>query len=222
MLEKVRNHALGMNFKKHFLICIILGVIALAGFSVASHVVFSREEAAWEQQMQSQQSSSSSNNNSSTNKRAGRHGGRDDDWDSEEMWDNFDEPELSTADKVLMVSGGIVGAVLGIWYWILCMIWAYRKSRKMGVNSAIAVWGTFFFNLIAIAVLYVYGWIRGTCYHCGKIRHKGELYCARCGAPFTRDCPNCGKPVDIHDVYCPHCGERITTPPEAPEPEDEQ
>lgn len=211
MLEKIRHHALEMNFKKRFLTCIIISLIAFAGFSVASFVTYRSEEAKWESQMETQGNSSSNSNSDSDGNSVGRRG-RNDDFDPEEGWDDWEEPELSTADKVLMVSGGIVGTVLGIWYWVLCMIWAYRKAYRMGINRAVWVWATFFFNLLAIAVLYLYGVIRGTCYHCGKIRAKGELYCSRCGAPFTKECLNCGETVDIHDIYCPNCGEKITQP----------
>lgn len=46
-----------------------------------------------------------------------------------------DEWNLSLKDIVLIVGCGIIGMALCIWYWLLCIILAYRKSSRMGVNS---------------------------------------------------------------------------------------
>ncbi len=45
------------------------------------------------------------------------------------------EAHLSTGDIALIAGCGIIGAGRALWYWLLCMVWAYRKSKRMGVGS---------------------------------------------------------------------------------------
>ena len=95
--------------------------------------------------------------------------------------------------------------VLGIWYWLLVMIWAYR----MGVNGRLAVLAALFFNLAAVTALYLYGILKGTCENCGRVRSKGGRFCDRCGSPFKKECPQCRQKVDGASIYCPNCGEKL-------------
>lgn len=119
----------------------------------------------------------------------------------------WEELTLSGGDIAIIVICGIIGIILLIWYWLLCIIWAYRKSVRMGVNSTPWVIAALFFNLASIAVLYLFAAIKGTCRNCGRI--KTGKYCVRCGKPFKRECPYCGHTVDIKADYCGNCGEKL-------------
>ena len=116
---------------------------------------------------------------------------------------------LSAADIALIAGYGIIGVVLAVWYWLLCMIWAYRKSHRMGVNSALWVLATLFFNLATIAVLYLYAILKGTCDSCGRIRTADGKYCDRCGKLLNKECPDCGQIVDAKAEYCRNCGKKL-------------
>ena len=98
---------------------------------------------------------------------------------------------LTTGEKVMIavVVGGV--AVLGILYWLLCMVWAYQKASKLGSKPVLWVIAALFFNLWAVAALYIYAVVRGTCKKCGHLRKKGEKYCSHCGNAFETVCENC-------------------------------
>ena len=113
-------------------------------------------------------------------------------------------------DLALIAGCGIIGAGLALWYWLLCMIWAYRKSKRMGVSSALWVLAAVFFNLAAIAALYFYAVLKGTCNQCGRIRPGSSKYCDRCGKSFGKECPDCGQTVDIKADYCGNCGKKLS------------
>ncbi|MGN0354704.1 MAG: zinc ribbon domain-containing protein [Muricoprocola sp.] len=110
---------------------------------------------------------------------------------------------------VFLTVCGIIEVVLVIWYWILCLICAYRKSNHIGSNSTLWVLATVFFNLFAIMALYLYAAFRGTCSNCGKIKTGEGKYCDRCGAPLNKECPHCGQIIDINADYCSNCGTKM-------------
>lgn len=124
----------------------------------------------------------------------------------EKLWEG---QYLSTGDIVLIAGCGIIGVALAVWYWLLCMIWAYRKSYRMGVNSGLWVLATLFFNLATIAVLYLYATLKGTCDSCGRIRTADGKYCDRCGKLLKKECPDCGQTVDAKAEYCRNCGKKL-------------
>lgn len=131
--------------------------------------------------------------------------------DGEHPWEEhrWKEPYISMGDVALIACYGIIGAGLVICYWLLCMIWAYRKSHRMGVNSGVWVLAALCLNLVAIAVLYLYSVWKGTCSHCGRIRSGGRKYCDRCGEPLLKECPDCGQTADMEAAYCGHCGKKL-------------
>lgn len=116
---------------------------------------------------------------------------------------------LSWGDFALLVGSIAVASVLGIWYWILVMIWAYRKAYRMGVNGRLAVLAALFFNLAAVAALYLYCLLKGSCANCGRVRSGNGRFCARCGRPFKKECPQCRQEVDASSVYCHTCGTKL-------------
>ena len=191
MLEKWKQRAIQMNFKRAVIIFVVVSFILMLGGSAALY---------------------------------GRFKGRANQWESAVKTDRESEPEakpeiefeklcegqyLSAVDIVLIARCGIIGGVLAVWYWLLCMIWAYRKSHRMGVNSALWVLATLFFNLATIAVLYLYAILKGTCDICGRIRTADGKYCDRCGKLLNKKCPDCEQIVDTKAEYCRNCGKKM-------------
>lgn len=191
MLEKWKQRAIQMNLKRAVIIFVVVSFILMLGGSAALY---------------------------------GRFKGRANQWESAVKTDRESEPEakpeiefeklcegqyLSAVDIVLIAGCGIIGGVLAVWYWLLCMIWAYRKSHRMGVNSALWVLATLFFNLATIAVLYLYSIWKGTCDICGRIRTADGKYCDRCGKLLNKKCPDCGQIVDAKAEYCRNCGKKL-------------
>lgn len=191
MLEKWKQRAIQMNFKRAVIIFVVISFILMLGGSAALY---------------------------------GRFKGRANQWESAVKTDRESEPEakpeiefeklcegqyLSAVDIVLIAGCGIIGGGLAVWYWLLCMIWAYRKSHRMGVNSALWVLATLFFNLATIAVLYLYAILKGTCDICGRIRTADGKYCDRCGKLLNKKCPDCEQIVDAKAEYCRNCGKKL-------------
>ena len=88
----------------------------------------------------------------------------------------YREMKLSVGDVAILLGCVIIGVVLLIWYWILCMIWAYRKADRIGVNCTVWVLASFFFNLAAVALLYLWALLKGTCEKCGRIKNGGDVF----------------------------------------------
>lgn len=44
------------------------------------------------------------------------------------------------------------------------------------------------------------------CPDCGQPYHRGDVFCAACGASLADTCPQCGMPHQPGDAFCAHCG----------------
>lgn len=214
MLEKLKHRAIQMNFKKAVLVFAAVSFILVLGFSAVLYGNFKDRIAQLESAEKTNReyyAAEKGDEHDDRNDFAGEDYGKEHSDGKEEMEleQILKELNLSTGDIALIACCGIIGAGLAIWYWLLCMIWAYRKSEHMGVSSAVWVLATFFFNLAAIAILYFYGVLKGTCAQCGRIRLRGSKYCDRCGTPFAKECPDCGKIVDVKADYCGNYGKKL-------------
>lgn len=214
MLEKWKQLAIQMNFKKAILVFLAVSFILVLGFSAALYGNFKDRTDQWESAVKTSQEYQNEekgdehdDRNDFDGKDYGKeHSDRKAEMELEQIWK---EAHLSTGDIALIAGCGIIGAGLALWYWLLCMVWAYRKSKRMGINSVVWVLATFFFNLAAIAILYFYAVLKGTCDQCGRIRPEDSKYCDRCGKPFAKECPDCGQTVDIKADYCGNCGKKL-------------
>lgn len=203
-----------LDFKKAILVFLAVSFILVLGFSAALYGNFKDRMEEWESAVKTSREyqdgdkgDGHDDRNDFDEKDYGKeHSDGKAEMELEQIWK---EMHLSTADIALIAGCGIIGAGLVLWYWILCMVWAYRKSKRMGVGSALWVLAAFFFNLAAIAILYFYAVLKGTCDQCGRIRPSGSKYCDRCGKPFAKECPNCGQTVDIKADYCGNCGKKL-------------
>lgn len=203
MLEKWKQRIIQMNFKKAVLVFVVVGAILVLGFSTALYGNFRGRMEQWE--------SAAKASRTYQEEKGDEHGDRNESYkeseiDFEQVWEAM---HLSTGDIALIAACGIIGIGLAVWYWLLCMVWAYRKSNRMGLNCTVWVLATFFFNLAAIAILYAYALWKGTCTECGRIRTGSSKYCDRCGKSFVKECPDCGQAVDRMANYCSNCGKKL-------------
>lgn len=220
MLEKWKQRAMKMNFKKAILVFVAVSFILVLGFSAALYGNFKGRMEQWESVVKTSreyQNGEKGDENNDHNDFAGEdygkeHSDRKVEIELDHIWK---EPYLSTRDIALIAGCGIIGIGLAIWYWLLCMIWVYRKSKRMGINSAVWVLAAFFFHIAAIVILYFYAALKGTCEQCGRIRPGGSKYCDRCGKPFTKECPDCGQTIDRKANYCSNCGKKLNEKEEA-------
>ena len=214
MLEKWKQRAIQMNFKRAVIIFVIVSFILMLGGSAAlygrfngranqleSAVKIDRESEPEEKEDEQKEWNDFANRSYEK-----EHSEAKPEIDFEKLCEG---QYLSAVDIALIAVCGIIGVVLAVWYWLLCMIWAYRKSHRMGVNSALWVLATLFFNLATIAVLYLYAILKGTCDICGRIRTANGKYCDRCGKLLNKECPDCGQIVDAKAEYCRNCGKKL-------------
>lgn len=214
MLEKWKQRAVQMNFKKAVLIFLAVSLILVLGYSAILYGNFKDRAEQWESAVKTSreyQEEEKGGEQADRNDFGGKgyekeHSNRKAEMELEQIWE---KAHLSTGDIALIAGCGIIGAGLALWYWLLCIIWAYRKAKCMGVSSVLWVWATFFFNLVAIAILYLYAAWKGTCDQCGRVLSGNSKYCDRCGKPFVKECPDCGQTVNLKADYCGNCGKKL-------------
>lgn len=217
MIEKWKQRAIHMNFKKAVIIFLITCLVLMISVPAVLYGNFQNRITQWEQVRETDREREKS---SRENERDSREDDESDSGDRERERDSRERDEkdleeihryfrLSWGDFALLAGCIVIETVLGIWYWILVMIWAYRKAYRMGVNGGLALLAALFFNLAAVAALYLYGFLKGTCANCGRIRSGNGKFCGRCGSPLKRECPQCGQEIDASSAYCSNCGQKL-------------
>lgn len=214
MLEKLKQRSIHLNLKKAVIIFIVTGLVLVSASSVAVYSNLRGKNIEWENIAESDLEKETEEINHGRKDKSDLKGER---WEKEDDREREDDAfdiaveklHLSMADIALMAGCGIIVIVLGIWYWLLCVIWAYRKSYRMGINSAIWVLAAVFFHIGAVAVLYFYAMLKGTCENCGRLKNNHGKFCDRCGKPLKKECPQCGQVVDVKVGYCSNCGKKL-------------
>lgn len=210
MVERWKKRVIQMNLKRAVLVFAIISIVSVFGLSVAVYGKFIGRVEQWEDLSKTEKEyrTEEADNRKDFEMEDGdkEYSGRKEEIELEQIWETMN---LSVTDVVLIVICGIIGMILVIWYWVLCLIWAYRKASRMGVNSTLWVLATLFFNLASITVLYFYAAFRGTCSNCGRIKTRDGKYCDRCGTPLKKMCPQCGQTMDINADYCSNCGIKL-------------
>lgn len=211
MLEKWRHRALKMNLGKVVIFFIITVFVVVIGFSAVVYQNFQSRIFEWEQFTE-------------TDRDHGRkeydeeHKSDFGDWEHDREFKEGKEKDLediskrlylSAGDLALIAGCGIIGIVIGIWYWVLVLIAVYRKSYRMGVNAALWTLAALFFNLAALAALYLYAMLRGTCTNCGRVKNGSGKFCDRRGNLLKKECPQCRQTADLSSVYCSSCGKKL-------------
>ncbi len=217
MTKQWEQRAIHMNFRKSVILLLIACFALMILVPAALYGNFQNRIAEWEQIRETDREHREEEESFRENERDSRENdesGSDDrerdskerkGKDPEEIYRDF---HLSWRDRALLAGCVVTGVALGIWYWLLVMIWAYRKAYRMGVNGRRAVLAALFFNLAAVAVLYLYGILKGTCADCGRVRSGNGKFCDRCGRPLKKECPHCGQEMNPSSVYCSNCGEK--------------
>lgn len=226
MIEKWEQRAIQMNFKKAVIVFLITCFVLAISVPAALYANFQSRITAWEQiretdrehrkerKTQEDEDSSRKNERDSRENDESGSGDREQERGSEES-DKKDLEEihryfhLSWGDLALLAGYILAGMLSGIWYWLLVMIWACRKAHRMGVNGRLAVLAALFFNLAAVAALYLYGMLKGTCSNCGRVTGGNGKFCDRCGSPLKKECPRCRQEADASSVYCSNCGKKL-------------
>lgn len=129
----------------------------------------------------------------------------------------------STGDKIYFISDvhpvpnsslyiEIVGALATLFfmlYWVLLALWVYQNAYKSKLNALL--WGiiTLFTNLAGLFIYLIYKQNNNTCFKCGAVQNKGNIYCTYCGTKISNTCKNCGAITDGDDSFCNQCGSRI-------------
>lgn len=94
-------------------------------------------------------------------------------------------------------------------YWVLLALWVYANALKSRLNAP--MWGivTLLTNLAGLFIYLIYRQNRQTCFKCGTVQNRANLYCTSCGTRLGEICKNCHTPVDGGDNYCKNCGSEI-------------
>lgn len=213
MLEKWKQWAVKINFKKTVVIFMITGLVLVLGASAAIYGNFQGRIAQWEQLAETEREYGEEEKTFYEGEKSGfqdRKRDRESREHDERDWEGIHKTmHLSWGDIALIAGCGIIGTVLSVWYWLLVVLWAYRKAYRMGVNTTVWVFAALILNLMAIAALYLYEVWRGACTNCGRIISGNGKYCDRCGSPLKRECPKCGQEAVASAVYCGSCGVKL-------------
>lgn len=231
MLEKWEQKIIHMNFKKAAIVFLVTGFILALAVPAALYGNFRGRVTDWEQLGETDREHGEREQDFRENGKS-ESGDRERDGEQNKEQDgeyNRDLRESEERDKketlgefrfrwsdfALLAGCAVTGMALGIWYWLLVVIWAYRKAHRMGVNARLAALGALCFNLGAVAVLYLYGLVKGTCASCGRVRSGNEKFCVRCGNPLRKECPNCKQETELSSAYCGNCGSKLAENEEA-------
>ncbi|MEA4847306.1 MAG: zinc ribbon domain-containing protein [Clostridiaceae bacterium] len=131
--------------------------------------------------------------------------------------------DRSSGDKVYFISdiqpvaGGkfyikAVAAIAMLFfmlYWVLLALWVYAQAFRSKLNPA--MWGiiTLFTNLAGLFVFLIYRQGHQTCYKCGALQSKSNVYCTFCGTKLGSVCKKCNMAVNEKDSYCKNCGSAL-------------
>lgn len=94
-------------------------------------------------------------------------------------------------------------------YWVLVALWVYANALKSKLNAVL--WGiiVLFTNLAGLLVYLIYKQGNHTCYKCGAVQSKANIYCTFCGAKIGAACDHCHSAISEKDDYCKNCGSKI-------------
>ncbi len=94
-------------------------------------------------------------------------------------------------------------------YWVLLALWVYAQALRSKLNAA--MWGiiTLFTNLAGLFVFLIYRQGHQTCYKCGALQNKSNVYCTFCGTRINKSCKACGGLVGNRDSFCKTCGDKL-------------
>lgn len=213
MLEKWKQKAIQMDLRKAAIFFIVTSFVLIITSSVAVYGNFQNRMNEWEKFTETDREYEEEEKDFDDEKRSD-FSDREHDEDYKERkekdWEDISKrPYLSVGDLALIAGCCIIGMVIGVWYWVLVLIAVYRKSYRMGVNATLWMLAALVFNLAALAVLYLYAMLKGTCPNCGRVRSGSGRFCDRCGNLLEKECPQCKQTTDRSSAYCRNCGKKL-------------
>jgi RNA polymerase subunit RPABC4/transcription elongation factor Spt4 len=115
---------------------------------------------------------------------------------------------IPNAEKVLEVFGFIWGLIFTV-YWIGLALWVYRDANRKKSNPIL--WGflTIFTNFVGLTVYTIFKQTNNTCYKCGTIQNKDNVFCTTCGVRINEVCKVCGTIIDKKHNFCSRCGHNL-------------
>lgn len=213
MLEKWKQWAIKMNLRKAVIIFVITGLVLTVASAVAVCGNFQGRISEWEQFSETDRDRGKEEKEyDKEHKSRSGVGEHDEDFKErkESDWEDISKRlRLSVGDLALIAGCCIIGMMIGVWYWVLVLIAVYRKSCRMGVNATLWMLAAAVFTLAALAILYLYAMMRGTCRNCGRIRNDSGKFCGRCGSLLMKECPQCRQAAVLSSAYCSNCGKKL-------------
>lgn len=94
-------------------------------------------------------------------------------------------------------------------YWVLVALWVYADAEKSKLNKAI--WGiiSLFTNLAGLSVYLIYKQNNQTCFKCGAVQDRSNIYCTSCGTKISETCDACNSVIGPQDAFCKNCGAKL-------------
>lgn len=213
MLEKWKQKAIQMNFKKAVIFFIITSFILIIVSTAAIYGNFLSRMNQWEKFTETDREYEEGEKDFDSGKKYDFSDREHDEYVKErkekDLEDVLKRMYLSVGNLALIGGCCIIGMAIGVWYWLLVLIAVYRKSYRMGVNATLWILAALVFNLAALAVLYLYAMLKGTCKNCGRVWSGSGKFCDRCGNILKKECPQCRQIVDMSSAYCSNCGKKL-------------
>lgn len=93
-------------------------------------------------------------------------------------------------------------------YWVIVALFVYQNALKSKLNPYL--WGgiTLLTNIAGVFIYLIYKQNNKTCYKCGTVQNRNNVYCTHCGTKLNETCKNCGAIIEKIDNYCNKCGEK--------------
>ncbi|AHF08433.1 hypothetical protein [Desulfitobacterium metallireducens] len=112
------------------------------------------------------------------------------------------------AERILEITGALIGLIVAF-YWIGLALWVFKDAGRRKLNASL--WGLLILitNLVGFVVYLIYTQNNLTCYKCGALQSKLNIFCCHCGTEINESCVNCKSIVSKGDQYCSLCGSKI-------------
>ena len=94
-------------------------------------------------------------------------------------------------------------------YWVLLALYIYQNAKKSKLNPAL--WGIIVLctNLAGVFIYLIYKQNNKSCFKCGAVQNKNNIYCVYCGTKISNTCDKCNKGVNEEDRFCKYCGNKL-------------
>ena len=112
------------------------------------------------------------------------------------------------AERLIEITGTFLWLIF-ITYWIGLALWVYKDANRRKLNAAL--WGLLVIitNLVGLFVYLVNKQNNQTCYKCGTLQSRANIFCCNCGTKINDSCEKCGAIIHKQEHYCVRCGNEI-------------